>query len=131
MEERKNRGIKVLGGVIAFIFVLSVLLSFFILNRETENKTALIYSDGELIRSIELDDVKESFTIRVDTDGGYNIIGVEAGKICVLEASCPDKVCVKTGHISSSALPIACLPNKLIIKIESENENDVPDAVVG
>ena len=39
----------------------------------------------------------------------------------VSEAECPDKTCVRTGWLSSSAMPIVCLPNHLIIEFEDEN----------
>ena len=43
---------------------------------------------------------------------------VEPGRIRVESADCPDKVCVNQGYISDGTVPIACLPHKLIIRIE-------------
>ena len=42
---------------------------------------------------------------------------VSEGKIRVCEADCPDQVCVNQGWISSEAVPIVCLPHKLMIEI--------------
>ena len=49
-----------------------------------------------------------------------NTIEIKDGKIRVCEAEWPDKVCVKTGWLSSSAVPIVCLPNHLVIEFASE-----------
>ncbi len=51
-------------------------------------------------------------------DGEYNDILVENGKIRIADASCPDKLCVNMGYISEPLMPITCLPNHLVIRIE-------------
>ncbi|HBE87040.1 MAG TPA: hypothetical protein DDW53_19330, partial [Lachnoclostridium sp.] len=38
----------------------------------------------------------------------------------ITEASCPDKVCVRTGKIHRSGELIVCLPNRVVITIEGE-----------
>ena len=87
--------------------------------------TAETYQDGQLIRSIPLDDVTEPCTFTVTGENGCtNEIEVRPGSIGILSASCPDKLCVRQGFISSTLLPITCLPNRLVIRLE---ENDVPN----
>lgn len=80
---------------------------------------AVITLDGEEIQRIDLSKVRDPYSIRVEsTNGGYNIVHVEKGKISVTEASCPDKICIRQGEISNSLKPIVCLPNKMMIIIE-------------
>ena len=55
----------------------------------------------------------------MEWEGGYNLIEVERGRIRVAEADCPDQVCVRQGWISNSVVPIACLPHKLVVQLES------------
>ncbi len=89
-----------------------------------------IYQDGDLIQSINLNDVAESYTFSVSgKNGGINIVEVRHGSIAVISADCPDKLCVRQGFISTSLLPVTCLPNHLVIQIrkpptgnESEKE---------
>ena len=60
------------------------------------------------------------------------MIRVEPGRIAVIGADCPDKVCVEAGWRSDSASPIVCLPHRLVIRIEhsaAAESEDVPDAV--
>lgn len=94
--------------------------------------TAELYQDGELIKSIVLTEVKESYTFIVTGENGnQNEVEVRQGSIRVLSATCPDKLCVQQGFISDSTLPITCLPNRLVIQIREEKKakNDLPDVI--
>jgi hypothetical protein len=62
---------------------------------------------------------------------GENEITAEPGRICVSHASCPDQVCVNMGWRSDGGFPIVCLPNKLVIEIESAADENPIDGVVG
>lgn len=95
-----------------------------------------IYQDGELLQSIPLSTVTDSFSFTLSDDqGDFNTICVEAGRIGILSASCPDKLCVRQGFINSSLLPITCLPNHLVIQIHQETDrkeatdNTTPDII--
>lgn len=93
-------------------------------------KTAQIVQDGKIIRTIDLSSVKEPYEFEVkDESGGNNTIRVERGRIAVIDADCPDKVCVNQGYIDNGAVPIVCLPHKLSITITDKKEEI--DAVVG
>lgn len=99
---------------------------------QTAGKIASIYQDGRLLRSIPLEkDTEETFTIE-SSGNGSNTIQISDGKIGIIDADCPDRLCVKMGMISSTAYPISCLPHKLVIQIEenTENKEDPPiDAI--
>lgn len=89
-----------------------------------------VYHHGNLIDTIHLDTVTTPYSFTVESDhGDFNVVTVEQGRICVSEASCPDHVCIKTGWISDGAIPIVCLPNELVIQIESSEINGVDSAV--
>lgn len=64
----------------------------------------------------------------IDVQGvnGITRVHLQDGRVCVVESACPDKICVQTGWISNSAGPIACLPNRVIIKIiNASNDKDI------
>lgn len=83
-----------------------------------ESKTAQIYQNGELIREIELDTVDSPIEFDItDSDGHINTVRAEKGKIRMLGADCPDKLCVNRGWIKNSVVPVVCLPNKVTIEI--------------
>lgn len=82
-----------------------------------DEKTAYIYSEGELLYTINLDGKNDEFTI--NTDYGYNIICIKNGKIGITDADCPDKTCVKTGFTDSVYIPVICMPHRLEIVIKN------------
>ena len=90
-------------------------------------KNAKIMQNGKVIREVNLNEEYE-FEI-TSPDGGYNTVRVEHGKIGVVGADCPDKLCVRQGLIGNGAMPVVCLPHRLSIVIDGKN-NGV-DAVSG
>lgn len=118
----------------ACVFLLFIIISLLILlihERLGETaKTAQILQDGQVIQTIDLQNVKGLYEFEITAkNGGYNTIRVENGKIGIIHASCPDKICVKQGFITNGTLPIVCLPNKLSVVII--NDNTELDAVTG
>ena len=86
------------------------------------NKYACIYDDGELVHKIELSKVSKPYTIQV----GGNTILIEKSQVSMIEADCPDKLCVKQGAIANGARPIICLPNDIVVKLtDDENDTDL------
>lgn len=118
----------------ACVFLLLIIISLLVLlihERLGETaKTAQIIQDGQVIQTIDLQNIKEPYEFEITAkNGGYNTIRVENGKIGIIHASCPDKICVKQGLITNGTLPIVCLPNKLSVVVV--NGNDELDAVTG
>ena len=106
-------------------------LSMLFMRRSAGGSVAVITQDGAEIQRIDLSEVKESYEIKVtNPSGGYNLVLVEPGAISVIEASCPDHVCIAQGKISDSLRPIVCLPNKLMITISGGETPDI-DSVSG
>lgn len=122
---------KIAYGIIAFLlFVLCGSFCWiFLSSRNTSSMTANIYQEGNLIKSIPLDTVTAPYEFTVTgKDGCTNVISVRQNEIGMISADCPDKICVNQGFIHSDLLPITCLPNRLVIRLET---NTTPDAVTG
>ena len=60
-----------------------------------------------------------------EIDEGYNILVIKDGMADVIEASCPDKICVNERAINKTGETITCLPNKTIIKVIGAGEEEV------
>lgn len=129
---RKNRAALILGGLIVVILLASIGALWYLNTHEQTGTIAEIYQNGELIKTINLDMVTEDYTFTVEGENGvYNVIEVHHGEIGIQEASCPDGLCINMGFIHSSALPITCLPNKLVIKIVNDSAGEEePDVMV-
>ena len=95
-------------------------------SNETPKKYACIFEDGVLTHKIDLTSVVKPYSIELEG----NIVFVEKGQISVIEADCPDKVCIKQGAISEGARPIVCLPNNVVIKLtDDETDEDITQGV--
>ena len=92
-------------------------------SQKQQGVTARVLQDGQLLREIRLDEIREEFRFTVwDADGHYNIVQVEPGRICIREADCPDRLCAKHAAIRNSGETIICLPHKLIVEVRDETE---------
>ncbi|MFP5521835.1 NusG domain II-containing protein [Peptococcus simiae] len=103
------------------LLVISGLAAYGVSHWQTGGHIAKVYLNDKVIRTIDLDKVKKTYTFRVDgPDGHYNIIEVSPGAIRIKEANCPDQICVNQGAISNGVEPIVCLPHRLMIKIDDQ-----------
>lgn len=100
----------------AAVFLISLLLSLRIF-RKPAHMLVEIVQDGTVIRTVDLAAAPdETFCITRQDGRSYNLVCIRNGTICVQEAGCPDQTCVRMGTLRSDALPIVCLPNRLIIR---------------
>ena len=116
--------------ILSAVFLIGILASVIVLCRKpaADHRIANIYADGVCVRSIDLSEVTEPYEFTVETPHGSNTIRVEPGRIAVISADCADETCVRTGWIGENAIPIVCLPHRLVIRIE-ENAAHTVDAV--
>ncbi len=90
--------------------------------------TAIIKKNDKVIRKIDLTSLDKKEVINISGLHKATIVA-EKNRICFLESDCPDKVCVKTGWLSHPGEIAVCLPNKIIIKLEQDKNQNV-DGVV-
>jgi len=111
---------------VALFFLL--LLLFLMQNRKSaERAVARITVDGTTIATVALD-------IASDGKLSYEEIPfarfeIRDHRIRFIEADCPDKLCERTGWISRPGESAICLPNRIVVRIEGENQKF--DMVVG
>lgn len=110
---------------LAFLFISSR-------SRKEGELTALVYQDGTLVYTIPLNEVAESYTLLLTgKEGNYNLLEVRSGSIGIIDASCPDKLCVHMGFQESTLLPITCLPNNVVIRLEKHTADNKTPALDG
>ena len=92
---------------------------------------AEISVDGEHYRTVALDGSDQEIDIR--TSRGYNVLKVSKGSIAMIDADCPDKLCIGMGPISQVGAKIVCLPHRVFVEIVAGQGGDTGggfDAVV-
>jgi len=69
--------------------------------------------------------------LRFNVEGflGDTLLEVQKDKIRILDSSCPDKDCVRQGWISRPGQVLVCLPNRVVVKIQSDDTEDELDGI--
>ena len=113
------------------IFVVSLIIAgafgvnYFV---NTKNVDSIeIYMDNKLYKTYDINDKEE---IKIKSKEGYNIVKIHDKGVEIIEASCPDKVCIHQGFITKSSESIVCLPNKVHIKITTEDNHESEEDVI-
>lgn len=107
------------------LFIAAAIIIFMAVTKVNGDKV-VVKVDGKIYKELPLNE-DITLTIR-GYNGGTNVLAIKNGYADITEASCPDKICVKQKHIKYNGETIVCLPNKVIVQIESDKENEL-DAV--
>lgn len=126
-----KKGDKIL--IIVVLALAAILFAFFSFSKkrtqDTEGASAgevTVTVDKEVYGVYSLD---EDQTITVNTDDGTNTFEIKNGEVNMLEANCPDLICVNYKPIHYVHDTIVCLPHKVVLEITqgSERESDALD----
>ena len=116
----------ILIGIIGIICAVSI---FFMFMNKEEGGKAIITIDGNVYKEVSLS-VDQTIVIDEESnentgDGHKNIIEIKDGYVKMLEANCPDGLCVKQKKIKYTGESIICLPHKVVITIEGTNGSQI------
>ena len=89
---------------------------------------AVIYVDGKEYKTIPLSEHRGTDTFMVRTESGYNKVVVRDQAIGIVEADCPDKICIGEGFISQPGATTVCLPHKVLVEVRSSHDGE-PDVI--
>lgn len=117
--------------IIAAVALLA--LAFFILNKyffAQKGVYAEIYRDSTLVHRVELLTTNEGiFSVPGEPDVVFQLYADES--IAFIESDCPDKVCIRSGRLKNAGQFAACLPNRILLKIVSDDkEREGPDLII-
>ena len=108
--------------IIVIVSILLVALFAFIaieLTKQEGSEVVVKINGNEIARySLFIDGEYE-------LNGGTNILCIENNEAYLLDAKCPDHLCVKQGKISKNGETITCLPYKLTITVIGGNDPSV------
>lgn len=119
-KDKKTRNDIILG-VAVIVLAAGIWLTTELLKKE--GSFAVVTVNGAETARYSLEENSE---IRLESEnGGYNILVIKNGKADIIEASCPDHVCVDQRAVSKTGEAITCLPNKTVITIDGEEEAEI------
>lgn len=103
--------------IIASVLIAISLISFLFLRLNADYYYVEITHDSEVIEYFRLTDRVEK-TIELDHTG-HNVVVVKDGMVNMIEADCPDQLCVHMESITYDSWnpTIICAPNKIVVRI--------------
>lgn len=113
------------------LLVITMVIAMAVRFTQKTGKTVVVSVDGVVKYTLPLD---EDIEFKIEGyEGGTNYLVIKDGEAYLTEASCPDLLCVHMGKISSQGQSIICLPNRVVVEIRDDNENDLKeyDTIVG
>lgn len=91
-------------------------------------QTAVIEQDGRELARVELARVTQGYEMEIP--GEYPVtLWIESDGVRFEGASCPDKLCIRTGKISRAGEAAVCLPARVSVRIEDGSR--LVDGVTG
>ena len=113
--------------LVAVLLLLGGALALFLWLTRQAGGTVAVQINGEPIMELPL----SGDTRIVLGDGTHtNTLVIENGSARVVEANCPDQICVNRGAVRYDGESIVCLPHKLVITVEGGPSPDI-DAAAG
>ena len=109
--------------LIGAVILLCVVVFAFVNLTKKEGSKVVVTVDGKIYDTLSLDK-DTTFTVK-GKDGEFNTFKISGGYVDMIEASCPDKLCVKQKDIHYNNETIVCLPNKVVLQIKDGEENDI------
>ena len=103
--------------MIFFTVLLIVAVVFYIITSKsnTEHNTITVSIDGTVYKEFDLYQ-NQNYTIQ--TEQGYNVLQIQNHKATIIEADCPDQLCVQQKAVSHKGELIVCLPHKMVIEVK-------------
>ena len=116
-----NKSDKKLLCIVCIVLMILGLLP--LLFRSQDAKNALVYYEDELVLTIDLTK-KGTMTYTVEGALGDVVIEQKDDQVRVIDENSPNHICRQQGYIQESYEVLICLPNKVVIKIEKQDEID-------
>jgi hypothetical protein len=69
-------------------------------------------------------------SIEVEGPLGTSVVVIEGADVHIDSSPCPNQTCVASGHRARGGQWLACLPNKVFVRIEGGGEDGGVDATV-
>ena len=108
--------------LIAILLILGGALALFLYATRQTGGYVSVQVDGETVMELPL---SEDAQIVLGEGGHTNTLVIKDGTAQIIEAGCPDQICVNQGVVRYAGESIVCLPHKLVVTVEGGQADDV------
>ncbi|WP_058300839.1 NusG domain II-containing protein [Gorillibacterium timonense] len=106
----------------AVILIASVFILPPLLKKDAGLASGKLYAkitvDGKPYKTVELGAVEQE--LEINTKYGYNLLKLHDSGIQMIDADCPDKLCLTFGNVTAVGQTIVCLPHRLMVEVVSD-----------
>lgn len=113
--------------LIAVLLLLGGALAVFLWFTRQNGGYVSVEVDGALLMELPLD---EDARMVLGEGEHTNTLVIENKRARVVEATCPDQICVNQRPVQYEGESIVCLPHKLVVTVRGGQGNDI-DAATG
>ena len=100
--------------VLCIILIAGILFFVFMVTLDTNVQEVIIRVDGEIYDIVSL---TEDQVIQINNT---NTLEISEGQGRMIEADCPDQLCVHQSPVDRDRQSIVCLPNQVVVTVQSE-----------
>ncbi|MBD5098329.1 MAG: NusG domain II-containing protein [Clostridiales bacterium] len=108
--------------LIAILLILGGALALFLYATRQTGGYVSVQVGGETVMELPLG---EDAQIVLGEGGHTNTLVIKDGTAQIIEAGCPDQICVNQGAVRYAGESIVCLPHKLVVTVEGGQADDV------
>lgn len=84
---------------------------------------------GTTVRVEKIGSAQAKRRIAVRGARGVTVIVIDHGQVWIAESACPDHYCVRQGAIRQAGEALVCMPNRVVVTLESGPGDRAIDAV--
>ena len=110
--------------IIVGILVVALVGMLVIEMTKEDGASVVVRVDGKEVATYSLE-----IDAEYELNGGTNVLCIKNKEAYLVDADCPDYLCVKQGKISKNGETITCLPNKLTITVTGAEQNSSVELV--
>ncbi len=105
--------------------ILLLCIGFFAYRKLTQapGSKVEVMVNGKLYDTLVLQE-DTVYTVKGE-NGAFNTFKITDGVVDMIDASCPDKLCVNQAGIHHNHETIVCLPNKVILEVVGAEDSEV------
>lgn len=117
MSKKNKRNDLILIGVVLVIAIVSFMVFNLYRGNTIAKGEVVVKVDGKTFGTYDLNTDQK---IPIKSGDHVNVLEIKEGKAKMIEADCPDQVCVNQKAIDRNLESIICLPNKIVVEIKGE-----------
>ena len=114
--------------LIACVLLVAALGAVYLFFFKPAGDTVTVTMDGKVCAVYSLS--QDGWYVITSGEGQQNVLVIQDGKASVVSATCPDGICAAHKPIHREGESIVCLPNKVVITVQTTHTDDGLDAVV-